>query len=317
MVKKLLILFFVIILSSYVYAIPYPVLYGQAFNGVNPADGSIVTAYLENNQSNTVTDVVGISGETNLSTYWQINLNRFNTDFANGDIIEIHISDGENESTRIYLYDSEDRAAILLGLNYNPGYQDYDDDGYTADVDCDDTNKAINPGASDTCGNSIDEDCSGSDAACSTSSSGGGSRRRRSSSSTVVCTPDWTCTSWSECGEDNVRVCFEWADNNNCNQEYTGENTESCIYEEPQVEATTEEQKETEQTTEEKVNLPEDFFPEVQPEQAEEPEDGVTITGRVVTTLGDPSTLGIVVVLTLILLLFFFYKRKREPSFDF
>jgi hypothetical protein len=41
---------------------------------------------------------------------------------------------------------------------------DSDHDGFSSDVDCDDTNPAIHPGAKDVFDNGIDEDCSGGDA---------------------------------------------------------------------------------------------------------------------------------------------------------
>ncbi|MEK7706276.1 MAG: MopE-related protein, partial [Myxococcota bacterium] len=43
---------------------------------------------------------------------------------------------------------------------------DADRDGYTTAVDCDDSNAAIHPAAVDTCGDGIDQDCSGLDLAC-------------------------------------------------------------------------------------------------------------------------------------------------------
>ncbi len=45
---------------------------------------------------------------------------------------------------------------------------DADHDGYTTQVDCDDSNAAVHPGAAETCGDGIDQNCSGADLACGT-----------------------------------------------------------------------------------------------------------------------------------------------------
>jgi len=50
---------------------------------------------------------------------------------------------------------------------------DADGDGSRADVDCDDGMASLHPGAMDTCGDGIDQDCSGADATCMVPPTGG------------------------------------------------------------------------------------------------------------------------------------------------
>ncbi|MCW1930259.1 MAG: MopE-related protein [Candidatus Kerfeldbacteria bacterium] len=45
---------------------------------------------------------------------------------------------------------------------------DADGDGYTADTDCDDSDATVYPGATEACGDGIDQDCNGLDEACDT-----------------------------------------------------------------------------------------------------------------------------------------------------
>jgi len=56
------------------------------------------------------------------------------------------------------------RNAVLVQLIRIESLPDVDQDGYTADVDCDDTDAAIHPGASDIACDGIDQDCNGADA---------------------------------------------------------------------------------------------------------------------------------------------------------
>src|SRR3989338_5497139 len=108
LVKSIIIVLVIFsIFFSFGYAIsePKPVLYGQVFNGNNSADGANVTIYLQSNSSDNITFVVG-NGIN--SSYWKGNLNNLNRDVQNGDVIIIHITNGQNETSRSYIVNLND-----------------------------------------------------------------------------------------------------------------------------------------------------------------------------------------------------------------
>jgi hypothetical protein len=61
--------------------------------------------------------------------------------------------------------DSDSDADSDTDTDTDPG-SDGDKDGYTADVDCDDTDPAIHPDAKETCGNDVDDNCDGESNGC-------------------------------------------------------------------------------------------------------------------------------------------------------
>lgn len=169
LLKKCLSFFLLCILSlNVVYAQQAdlkPIIYGQAFDGNDPADGSTVTVYPLSDAEDSLTDTVGPDGNTELSSYWKVNLNHLNTGVEDDDIIIINLSNGNSHTSRTYTVDLN-HGVVFFVLNLNPAFQDYDDDGHFADTDCDDNDQNVGSPTEEICGDGIDQDCDGSDLAC-------------------------------------------------------------------------------------------------------------------------------------------------------
>ncbi len=77
-------------------------------------------------------------------------------------VVHIHAeptAEGPSPGTLSITWNAADRIDVPLTVTgVDPGAGDADMDGYSADVDCDDDDPAVNPGATETC-NGVDDDC--------------------------------------------------------------------------------------------------------------------------------------------------------------
>jgi hypothetical protein len=81
-----------------------------------------------------------------------------------------YYANGSNESMGTFAYTSNTLSTSDNGQTYHvggcPTGTDADGDGYPSTNDCNDANAAIHPGATEVCGDGIDQDCSGVDLSC-------------------------------------------------------------------------------------------------------------------------------------------------------
>ena len=202
----------------------------------------------------------------------------------------------------------------LSNSGVNMQCRDHDGDGYgdycPAGDDCEDYDEFINPDADDICGNGVDEDCSGSDAKCS-SSSGRGS----------FCSPDWNCTEWSEC-YPNGTMTRECVDLEECGFAKP-KTTDECNYTAPVIQEVEEEEEESTSPSSPAPEVNETEVEENTTQEVQQEEDtGNEITGQVVGP-GDSNLdlwaiaafMILVVVAGAIALILGMRRRGQKPDY--
>ncbi|MBN2467241.1 MAG: putative metal-binding motif-containing protein [Deltaproteobacteria bacterium] len=112
----------------------------------------------------------------------------------------------------------------LFGIN--PNSVDDDGDGYTeSQGDCDDHDAGVYPGAPETCGDGIDQDCDGSDPLCSLCADISGTWYAQETVN-ITCCMDGDCESDSFTGDGSITI-----EQNGCNISYDMELAEYGTFE--------------------------------------------------------------------------------------
>ncbi|MBI4681500.1 MAG: PKD domain-containing protein [Nitrospirae bacterium] len=152
-------------------------------NQLDLTDESLTTAYIEaalpaaNFSANTTSGAAPLTVTfTNSSTGYNQPLT-YAWDFDNNGTVD---SAGQNPSysfttpgiytVKLTVTDSDGNQDTMLRMGYITVYADADGDGYPSNIDCNDNDPAVNPGAAEIHGNCIDDDCN---AATADSSSNG------------------------------------------------------------------------------------------------------------------------------------------------
>ena len=132
-----------------------------------------------------------------------------------------NVAVGQSTTTQIYYYDG-DGDSYGTPANFVTGATQ---DGYVPNSDdCDDSNSAVHPAATEICDDGIDNNCDGkidsNDASCNVQPE----ELPVEPPAEPVCTPNWSCSDWGEnpslvlCGNSFTQTCI-CTDSNNCGVE--------------------------------------------------------------------------------------------------
>lgn len=126
------------------------------------------------------------------------------TDLSNGAFLTAFTLPSDSSEGQYLIYSSFEGENATTAFSVECNY-DGDGDNYVSiqcgGNDCDDNNANIHPGAAETCGNGIDENCDGVDDTCPVSSQTTGG-----SSIGGGCNANWTCSDWSSCSPEGIQT---------------------------------------------------------------------------------------------------------------
>jgi hypothetical protein len=253
-------------------------------------DGTRVKVYLEN-ESDFISDTVGLNGNFGVSNWWKINL--YNLP-----------------------YDVEDNQKIIVSVDKN---------GYSAStnifINLSKGNERVSDIFLEYCGDGScngPEECSSCEIDCGDCDDDGGSGRSRSRGGSSSCVPVYdNCTAIEECSQDNKQEAM-------CYDSYCG--TDGFVIKEIDCEFS-EETETTEETEEQETETTQESEPETEDqeeqetkieekEDQEEQEQENLITGNLIqNTLSNSSNLKWLILLIIgIIFIFIIFSRKRDKK---
>lgn len=108
----------------------------------------------------------GVNLDSGERYYLEVSMRLTDTALRDGNWFTVETSNEAMPPIWFPTFADEDCDSVLDPYEVPDPPRDSDDDGYAEGVDCDDSNRAVHPGAVERCGNGQDDDCRGGDESC-------------------------------------------------------------------------------------------------------------------------------------------------------